>query len=77
MIGSRNLDPMTLDRFHPAVASWFEAALGAPAPCRIRAWDALTGRPLSHPYRPSAGYSPPAATARYLADGEWRSGITG
>ena len=38
--------------------------------------DALAGRP-PHPHRPSAGYSPPTATARYLADGECRSGITG
>ena len=41
MIGSRNLNPMTLDRFHPAVASWFEAALGAPTPCQTQAWDAV------------------------------------
>ena len=41
MIGSRNLNPMTLDRFHPAVASWFEAALGAPPPCQTQAWDAV------------------------------------
>ena len=32
---------MTLDRFHPAVASWFEAALGAPTPCQTQAWDAV------------------------------------
>ena len=32
---------MTLDRFHPAVASWFETALGVPAPCQTQAWDAV------------------------------------
>ena len=32
---------MTLGRFHPAVASWFEAALGAPTPCQTQAWEAV------------------------------------
>ena len=32
---------MTLDRFHPAVASWFETALGAPTPCQTQAWEAV------------------------------------
>ena len=32
---------MTLDRFHPAVASWFEAALGAPTSCQTQAWEAV------------------------------------
>ena len=34
---------MTLDRFHPAVASWFETALGAPTPCQTQAWEAVAG----------------------------------
>ena len=32
---------MTLDRFHPAVASWFETALRAPTPCQTQAWEAV------------------------------------
>ena len=32
---------MTLDRFHPAVASWFKTALGAPTPCQTQAWEAV------------------------------------
>ena len=32
---------MTLDRFHPAVASWFETALGAPTSCQTQAWEAV------------------------------------
>ena len=32
---------MTLDRFHPAVASWFAADLGAPTPCQTQAWKAV------------------------------------
>ena len=32
---------MTLGRFHPAVASWFETALGAPTPCQTQAWEAV------------------------------------
>ena len=32
---------MTLDRFHPAVASWFAANLGAPTACQEQAWEAL------------------------------------
>ena len=36
---------MTLDRFHPAVASWFETALGAPTPCQTQAWEAMRRQP--------------------------------
>ena len=32
---------MTLDRFHPAVASWFAANLGTPTACQEQAWEAL------------------------------------
>ena len=32
---------MNLDRFHPAVASWFAANLGAPTPCQEQAWEAV------------------------------------
>ena len=32
---------MTLDRFHPAVASWFAANLGVPTACQEQAWAAL------------------------------------
>ncbi len=32
---------MSLDRFHPAVASWFETSLGAPTPCQTQAWEAV------------------------------------
>ena len=32
---------MTLDRFHPAVASWFAANLGTPTACQERAWEAV------------------------------------
>ena len=32
---------MTLDRFHPAVASWFAANLGTPTACQELAWEAL------------------------------------
>ena len=32
---------MTLDRFHPAVASWFAANLGAPTACQEQAWEAV------------------------------------
>ena len=32
---------VTLDRFHPAVASWFKTALGAPTPCQTQAWKAV------------------------------------
>ena len=32
---------MTLDRFHPAVASWFAANLGAPTACQVQAWEAV------------------------------------
>ena len=32
---------MTLDRFHPAVASWFTETLGAPTACQQRAWEAV------------------------------------
>ena len=28
-------------RFHPAVASWFAANLGAPTPCQEQAWEAV------------------------------------
>ena len=34
-------NPVTLDHFHPAVASWFETALGAPTPCQTQAWEAV------------------------------------
>ena len=33
--------PMTLDRFHPAVASWFAANLGTPTACQEQAWEAV------------------------------------
>ncbi len=32
---------MTLDRFHPAIASWFAAHLGEPTACQVRAWEAV------------------------------------
>ena len=32
---------MTLDRFHPAVASWFAANLGAPTACQEQSWEAV------------------------------------
>ena len=32
---------MTLDRFHPAVASWFTANLGVPTACQAQAWEAV------------------------------------
>ena len=32
---------MTLDRFHPAVSSWFAANLGAPTACQEQAWEAV------------------------------------
>ena len=32
---------VTLDRFHPAVASWFVANLGAPTACQEQAWEAV------------------------------------
>ncbi len=32
---------MILDRFHPAVASWFVANLGAPTACQEQAWEAV------------------------------------
>ena len=32
---------MSLDRFHPAVASWFTESLGAPTTCQERAWAAV------------------------------------
>ena len=32
---------MNLDRFHPAVASWFAENLGAPTPCQEQAWEAV------------------------------------
>ena len=33
---------MTLDRFHPAVASWFAANLGAPTACQEQAWEVVS-----------------------------------
>ena len=33
---------MTLDRFHPCVASWFSANLGAPTACQEQAWEAVS-----------------------------------
>ena len=33
---------MSLDRFHPAVASWFTANLGAPTACQEQAWEAVS-----------------------------------
>ncbi len=33
---------MTLDRFHPAVRSWFAESLGAPTACQTRAWEAIS-----------------------------------
>ena len=33
---------MTLARFHPAVASWFAASLGAPTACQEQAWEAVS-----------------------------------
>ncbi len=32
---------MPLDRFHPAVAAWFESAFGQPTACQRRAWPAI------------------------------------
>ena len=32
---------MNLERFHPAVASWFAANLGAPTACQAQAWEAV------------------------------------
>ena len=32
---------MTLDRFHPAVASWFAENLGAPTAYQEQAWEAV------------------------------------
>ena len=32
---------MTLDRFHPAVASWFAENLGEPTSCQAQAWEAI------------------------------------
>ena len=32
---------MTLDRFHPAVSSWFAANLGEPTACQEQAWEAV------------------------------------
>src|SRR5699024_7359464 len=32
-----------LDRFHPATASWFRGAFGAPTPAQEGAWGALAG----------------------------------
>ena len=32
---------MALDRFHPAVASWFAAHLGEPTACQAQAWEAV------------------------------------
>ena len=32
---------MSLDRFHPAVASWFSTNLGAPTACQAQAWEAV------------------------------------
>ena len=32
---------MILDRFHPAVSSWFTANLGAPTECQAQAWEAV------------------------------------
>ena len=32
---------MTLDRFHPAVSSWFTTNLGAPTQCQAQAWEAV------------------------------------
>ena len=33
---------MTLSRFHPAVATWFAANLGAPTACQEQAWEAVS-----------------------------------
>ena len=33
---------MTLERFHPAVASWFTENLGPPTACQERAWEAVS-----------------------------------
>ena len=35
---------MILERFHPAVASWFAETLGAPTACQERAWEAVAQR---------------------------------
>ena len=37
----RKLAAAGLGRFHPAVASWFGTALGAPTPCQTQAWEAV------------------------------------
>ena len=34
---------VALDRFHPATASWFRGAFGAPTPAQDGAWSALAG----------------------------------
>ena len=36
------LGNMNLDRFHPAVTSWFAANLGAPTACQEQAWEAVS-----------------------------------
>ena len=33
---------MTLHRFHPTIASWFTANLGAPTACQTQAWEAVS-----------------------------------
>ena len=33
---------MTLDRFHPAIASWFAADIGVPTVCQAQAWEAVS-----------------------------------
>ena len=59
--------------FHPAVAG---NKRGAHLALPLERLDALAGRPLTR-IGLQRGILPPAAAARYLADGEWRSGITG
>jgi ATP-dependent Lhr-like helicase len=35
---------MSLNTFHPAVSSWFTAALGTPTPAQVKGWAAIRGR---------------------------------
>ncbi len=39
---------MALERFHPAVATWFEQALGAPTSVQAQAWEALASADNRH-----------------------------
>ena len=39
--GPADLDDSVLDRFHPAVASWFREQLGTPTPAQLLGWPAI------------------------------------